>query len=607
MNSRRTGRSLSSCLCAALALCTPALRAQDDTIPLSAVTIKTGDATSVQNGIMAAYHAGQKSVQIPPGEYRFAPGAFLHLKELTNFEIKAEGVTFIFDRLGIGIGFDQCKNTSLSGLTVRRDPLPFSQGRIVAISDNRKAIDVRISKGYPMDVDDKTYYPKFFLNAYDASTRLWRADLFPSARDVERIGDDTFRFHAAQAVNASDGWMPGAAVAWRGAVSMDIGVHRCEKMKITDVTIQSGNGFCIYEQYGGGENSYSYTVTYGPTPDGAIEPPLLSSNADAFHSLGVRKGPHLEKCRFEGMNDDGIPIHGQYAMVQEANATEIVIRLHRPPFSQPGDTLRFIDERGVAMEEARVIYSEPVLYTAKKPAPTDLRLFQDAPNAQYERVLLDKPVSAKFAWLAANLNASGDGFSIRDCFIRNHRGRGILLKASNGLIENCTIEHSSMGGIVVAPEISYWNEADYARNVAIRNNTIRECNSWSEPGASQAGALTIGAYEHKAFVPLPGGHQNIVVDNNTFERNDGPNIVISSAEGVAIRDNRFIDPMKKSNDRGKAVGIKPGSLIWITESRAVTLSGNQIEDPGPYLRAPVVTTKTATGTGFNDGVTVQKK
>jgi len=583
------------------------LPAEEDTIPLGAMTLTPGDAPSVLKAIMSTYQTGLKTVIIPAGEYRFSPGTFLLVKGLKDFTIKAEGATFIFDRLGMGIGFDQCKNVTLSGLTLRRDPLPFSQGRIVAISDNRKAVDVRISKGYPMDIDDKKYYPKIFLNAYDASSRQWRDDLFPSAQDVERIDEETFRFHAARAVNADEGWTPGAAVAWRGAGSMDIGVHLCEGMKFTGVTIQSGNGFCIYEQYGAGGNFYNYTVTYGPKPKEAIEPPILSSNADAFHSMGVRQGPTLEKCNFEGMNDDGIPIHGQYAMVEEANGNEIVVRHHHAPFCQPGDVLRFTDERGVQVGAIRVVSSQAVLYTGKKPAPSDLRMFQDARNAKYEHIVLAQPVGAKFAWLVANESANGSGFAIRGCVINNHRGRGMLIKASDGHIEDSTVDGSSMGGIVLAPEMGYWSESDFSHNVTIRNNTIRNCNFWTQPGTSQAGALTIGAYEHGKFVPLPGGHQNIVVENNLFEKNNGANVVISSAQGITLRNNRFLQPMEDANERGKAVGVKPGSLIWMTECRDVTLHDNVIEDPGPFFKQPLTATATAGGSGLTDGITVQKK
>ena len=38
-------------------------------------------------------------------------------------------------------------------------------------------------------------------------------------------------------------------------------------------------------------------------------------SADAFHANGVPVGPTIEHSTFEGHNDDGIALHGSYALV----------------------------------------------------------------------------------------------------------------------------------------------------------------------------------------------------------------------------------------------------------------------------------------------------
>ncbi len=180
----------------------------------------------------------------------------------------------------------------------------------------------------------------------------------------------------------------------------------------------------------------------------------------------------------------------------------------------------------------------------------------------------------------------------------------MLIKASDGLIEDCTVGNSSLGGIIIAPEPEFWNESDFTQNLVVRNNLIRNCNYWTQEGSTQAGAITVDAYTDKHFVPLPGGHRNIVIEGNTFENDESPNLVISSVNGVTVRNNVFVHPMEQANNRGKAVGINPSALIWLTESSGVQLAGNLLENPRSFLHAKIDSTPSVTGTGLQDGVTV---
>jgi hypothetical protein len=142
--------------------------------------------------------------------------------------------------------------------------------------------------------------------------------------------------------------------------------------------------------------------------------------------------------------------------------------------------------------------------------------------------------------------------------------------------------------------------------VIVRHNTIRGVGYWKHPESAQAGAVTVAAAAYGCYVPLPGGHRNIVIEDNTFENDDGPNILISSAQDVVIRNNHFIHPLWKPSEHGKKLGVNNEALVWLTECTGVQLMGNLVSDPGPYLKKFVVPTATATGTGFDDGIVLQR-
>jgi len=296
---------------AAVALCAPA--------------ISIDDPVSVQHAIDAAYQSGQKSIKIPPGIYRIAPAAghidHLQFNEMHDFTIDAIGVTFISTLANrTSISFKNCENVTLRGATLLRAKIPYSQGTVEAIDPARWYVDVRVHAGYPTDCNGIG-----MLYTYAAGSRLPKTSvpmLFTGR--AEHLGGDLVRMHTAH-IDDKIPLVVGDRMAWRGPGAGDISVNHCARMRFEAVRILGGAGFCITEFGGDGGNYYNYTLSYPPKPDGATEEPLLASNADAFHSNSVRTGPTLENCLLEGMGDDGIPIHGWYALVMEGQTNKVII------------------------------------------------------------------------------------------------------------------------------------------------------------------------------------------------------------------------------------------------------------------------------------------
>ena len=165
-------------------------------------------------------------------------------------------------------------------------------------------------------------------------------------------------------------------------------------------------------------------------------------------------------------------------------------------------------------------------------------------------------------------------------------------KADDGLVEGNTIDGSTIAGIVLAPEL-WWGEACYSRNVVIRNNTVRHVGySTAGPWTDQAGAITIlGLGDPKSAGAGKLGHRHITIEGNTVADCDGVNLLIDSAEDVAVRHNRFVRPQAHATRRGADRGIHPAALVWLSNCRNVRFEANTIRDAGaafgkPYVAAP---------------------
>lgn len=553
-----------------------------------------------QAEITKAYKEGKKSVVIPAGIYRLSPTSanpHLQFTDMENIEIDARNVTFIFSGRGQGgIQFKNCRNVKFFGATLRKEVLPFTQGVVDTVAPDRRSFDFKVDKGYPTDFDD----PRFFDTAafgslFDSKTRRWKPAV--SGIKTERLAADRFRLHQQGAFPPELSPVVGDLVVFRGRGDQTLIVNNCSKVEIRDVTINSSGGFAIFEFDGEGPNYYSVTVKRGPRPDGAIVDPLLSSTADGFHSTRMRNGPVLENCHFEATHDDAIAIHGQYSSVLRANGVNLVISKNT---FRPGDPLRLFDSHGNPAGEAvvKTVQSEPEF----RPVQKSLRVTKrDNSVGPYWQITLDRELTVKPDYIASNPNACGRGYIIRNSKIDSHHGRGMLLKADGGLVEGNTIDGSTISGIVITPEF-WWNEACYSRNVIVRNNVIRNIGLPNQFWA----AMIVGAIDKEPVAP--GGHRNITIEGNTFDSLNGTNLFISSATGVRVRNNRFVNPQRSNVALMSAPwGVKESSLVFVTQAEDVQFEGNVVVGRGPLTKELIQMTPTSKVQGAAKGMSVRKR
>lgn len=561
------------------------------------LAVTPDDPASLQRALNAAVAIGARRLVIPPGVYRIPAGKprtpHLLLEKAADLEIEAAGATLVFTaRDQHGLALRDCRRVVLRGLRLERATPTCSQGRIERLEEDGRFCVLRIDAGYPQDIDDRRFFPTFWCNVFAGDPARWAAHYRGvTPTEMQRLAPDLVRVRMAYLpAQVPLPLVPGTPLAWRGEVFDDLALRDCEDCTVADVTVAGGAGMCFHERGGGGNRYLGCAVVHAAKPAGASAAPLLASCADGFHSSGATRGPRLERCSFTGLDDDAIAIHGSYAMAVEARGHVLTAWRFRWEenvlYGKPGDTLRFYDERGVRAGEAVVTAVRRLegYQPAALPDPS-FRVFQDPKDAVFLEITCDRPVPARLNWLVSNPGCAGPGYVIRDCVIRDCFARGILPKGDGGLIEGNLIERTARGGIELLPELFHWSENDYSTGVVIRGNTIRDVNRNRQVGdLRHPGALTVFAFRAGAYVPAPGGHRDILISGNTFEGNDGPNLLITSAQGVRVEGNRFLRPMRTASEFGSDKGVDPGALVWLGEGVDATFAGNRIEDAGEGLR-----------------------
>lgn len=558
-----------------------------------------------------ALQRGEKRITIAPGTYRLAPEAAQNviwtLQNLRDVEIVADGVTLICTNLTRALQIQNCQNLTLQGLTIDYDPLPFTQGTVIAAAPDKSWIDIQIHAGYPRQpygridiVDPQTRFRKHGMPF------LWGTTAAMSAPDVVRITLPNIANAAAIGDLASLSTGPDRA---HGGIDHALEINNCSATTLRDVTLHSAPGMGILEANGeGGARYLNCQIVRGPKPVGATQERLLTTSWDAMQSKTIRRGPLVENCTIEDAGDDSWSVQSSDYLVVKSEGKNLVLasRDEWTDGVQNGDRLQLANDAPTA-----TILQSRVVYRDKADLDADVRQkLQDTPpyslwsvSRKCFAVILQDDSPFQVGDSVFDSDRQGNGFIFRNN--RIHSPGRVLIKAGNGLIEGNNL--NSCHALVVCPELPVEAAAGMA-NLTIRNNHISGSGYFCPaPWSSQAGALSIIAGAKNGELRAAGIYRNLVIENNTFEDIQGPNLVLSSARDVSIRGNRFVNAQHSApNNTGANFHIAPDSVLWLSQAKNVTLENNVVENLGGFARqALVITPSVENVSGQENGVRVK--
>ena len=550
----------------------------------------TARADDFRPAVAEALQRGGKQIVIPPGVYRLAPAGqdkcVWTVGKAADVEIIADGVTLVSTRLTRAVTLTECRNVTLRGLVIDYDPLPFTQGRVVASAEDHSWIDVKIDAGYPRQ-------PYARIDVVDPATRYrkWGMPFLWGTR-AEMRGDDLVRV-------LRDGIGTAAAVGDLASLSTGpapdgiphaFELDRSENTTLRGVTVHSAPGMGIIEADGEGGNQFlQCRIVPGPMPAGATEPRLLSTSWDAMQSKTIRRGPRVEGCEIREAGDDSWSVQSSDVLVLKKTGPTLILASRDPHTRgvQIGDRLIPVvgapeavitARRGLSRDEAGL--DDTIL--AKLTEAPHWSMWRIAPSCI--EVTLDRELTVTAGDSLFSPDRMGNGFVFANN--RIHSSGRVLIKAA-GRIEGNLLDtpHS----LVVCPEVPGAAAAGIA-GLVIRGNTFRRAGGFCPAyESSQAGALSItrGASAHD-LAPA-GTFHDLFIEDNLFEDCAGPQLVVTSTRGLVIRNNRFVRPHHQpAGITGAAYGIAKDAVIWVANCENVDLGPNPVTDPGPHSGEPVV-------------------
>ena len=468
---------------------------------------------------------------------------------------------------------------------VSTDNPPNASGRIVAKDPASGTYDVKIGDAFPItgwehffgvDTFDDEGTPDYAIDSYDQVTRQKVADgkggtrlkltgakyevIGPQLVRVVPPGGKKFDFnrlrigHKVLMRYIIYGATVFAFAGCRGVTLRDIEIERCASF---GASVSPPSADFTFERF----NMRS--------PAGSEA--LYCANADGIHVLGMSGSFVMKDCHFDGLGDDALNIHGKAGELKSfdpaTGAAELICRNTKrretqlpKGWAQAGDTLVVYDAK-TCLTKGRV---KVVAY--------------DGGKGRLDAGAVDLKAGDMFA-----NDRDFPAVLISGCSVRHTRARGILLQSRDMLIENCRFQGLSLPGLLIAPDLRFWNEVGPTVNTEIRGCTFEKC---AIIGArANRGALTVkNGHGQLIDSDPPGIHRDVRVIGNRFVGCGNCGVFISSTDGVTVKDNVF---ERCSSHRYDAAETNTLYDIWLNNCSGVVTGGNRSDKPAE--RSLVVT------------------
>ena len=173
--------------------------------------------------------------------------------------------------------------------------------------------------------------------------------------------------------------------------------------------------------------------------------------------------------------------------------------------------------------------------------------------------------------LVDNMSMASNGFIFDNCRIQNIRSRGLLIKASEGKILNCTFRNVGMACAAILYEI-YWGESGVSENLVVARNVMDHTGYFTK--------YTSGNEDRYSPIAIEGLGSRVEEDYLLYKNIQiTDNVIRNRTTKYAVYVNSARDVVIKNNDFGDRVGGEdpenPTLAIHLNGAMNVEISGNK--------------------------------
>lgn len=462
--------------------------------------------------------------------------AFL-FENINNLIIDGRGSRLIFHEQMQPFTFDNCDNIVLKNVSIDWDHPLIAQAEVLKTHTNY--IDLAIDfKETPYRIqDDKLWFDvsRDHRNPWKSTLEFDRKGRFivPQTGDKGCLGAGWENYRAVATMpgivrlynNFQRLPEKGNILILRHAERAHAGVFIFESknVSIKNLNLYHATGLGILAQFS--ENLLFDRYRAIPNP---AKNRYFGGGDDGIQVSNCKGRVTIQNCKFTGLMDDPINVHGTSVQVTEIiSDTQIKCKfVHHQSiglnWGHTGDRVSFIDHSNISslgmgeIEKVEKIDNEYFTVTLTNKIPDDLNVNDALEN---------------LSW-TPNLIVSNNHFG-------NCRARGLLVSTPGKVMIENNVFESSGSAILIAGDANSWFESGAVNDVVIRNNTFNEiCNS--SPYQFCEGIISIYPIIPEPDTETPSFHKNIRIESNQFHPFDYPILFARSVENLSFTKNTII-------------------------------------------------------------------
>jgi hypothetical protein len=467
------------------------------------------------------------------------------------------------------------------------DPLPFTQGTLVAVDKKAQTFDLRVDEGFPLPSESYfTTCQRSWGQLKDRHVPAKLKDLAQASAVFrctwEDQGDRIFRFKTPE-TECFDWMEPGDKYVHLARTNMAQFFHCDDAQDITAMNMT------IYASPASTFAANSCTRFSVIGCKALLKPGRWhSNNADAIHCQRNRIGPLVENCYFEGIIDDPVNIYSvRSRILKRIDDHNLLIKLMKPrTFNQEavGQILTLLRQRnGTIIGSFTITNVQDIDNTVKITVDGKLPelLINDAKNPRDD--------NGDVAFSGHNLSRH---FVLRNNTFRVGQ-RHCVIMGGHGIVEGNTFDQLSGPGLSILNHNRGLNDAEglLTGDLIIRNNTFINCDfgPFAYAPKQAYGNLYLGS---KTWDRKPGQDQligRVLIENNTFTNIRKAGINLNNAHDVLIQNNTFTSSMDTPLDPDVS-----HAAIMMDNASKVKITNNKLTDPRQRKLTFITKSDTAT-------------
>lgn len=451
------------------------------------------------------------------------------IEEMSNLVIDASGSDFIFHDRIQPFTIDNSTNITLKNVSIDWDIPLTAQSQVVNLGEGFLDLKINILES-PYVIENKKLFfvgegwrsPWDATMEFDSATHL----IMPETGDPSCFGNNWTEYDAIELEpgvlriynNFMRNPIKGNYLVMRHSARDHAGafIFESKNISIENLNMYHNAGLGILSQYS--ENISFKHVNSVPN---AAKNRYFCGHDDGLHFSNCKGQIVVDSCRFLGLMDDPINIHGTNVKVVEIKNDKTLVCqfMHGQAiglnWARPGERIGFIDN------ESLNTFSTGLVESFK---PISTHLFELSFKEEVSQDL-------EKGYALENLTWTPDAH-IMNSFFGSNRARGILVSSPGKIIIEGNTFESSGSAILIAGDANQWYESGAVKDVTIRNNIF------NDPCLSSMYQFCEAIITILPMVPSPDVnkpfHQNIRIENNTFKPFDYPILYAKSVTGISF-------------------------------------------------------------------------